>query len=214
MTTQHFDHQDILNLEQRYRANLINGIGGYKPAALIGTCTADGRTNLAIFNSIIHIGAHPPLIGFLLRPTTVARHTYNNIKQTGFYTINHVSKTMTERAHYTAAKFNEDQSEFEYCNLAASYLDEFKAPYVDESVIKIGVSYHAEVPVEANGTLLIIGKIEHIYAPKSALADNGNVYLCEAESMVTTGLDAYSLPSFVATYPYPRPAELPDFTKK
>jgi flavin reductase (DIM6/NTAB) family NADH-FMN oxidoreductase RutF len=208
---QHYTAEQLLLLETRFRANLINGIGGYKPAALIATRNDTGLTNVAIFNSIIHIGASPPLIGFLLRPTTVARHTYENIKQTQYYTINHVNISIVEQAHYTAAKHPQAMSEFDACKLQVEYLDDFAAPYVGESIIKLGVKYHSEVLVEANGTILLIGSIEHVYAPKSVIAENGNVNLNDAQSMVTTGLDTYSLPEFTAHYPYPRPENTPNF---
>ena len=64
------------------RLNLINSCMGYKSANLIGTISKDGRPNLAVFSSITHLGSDPALIGFILRPTTVPRHTYSNIKET------------------------------------------------------------------------------------------------------------------------------------
>jgi flavin reductase (DIM6/NTAB) family NADH-FMN oxidoreductase RutF len=43
----------------------------------------------------------------------VPRHTYQNIKSTGWYTINQVHQEITDKAHYTSAKFVESESEFE-----------------------------------------------------------------------------------------------------
>ncbi|MFN6039875.1 MAG: flavin oxidoreductase, partial [Bacteroidota bacterium] len=74
-----FNLQDILSFEQRYRATFINSIGGFKSVALIGTKNSSGQTNLAIFNSLVHIGANPPLLGFIVRPDSVERHTLENI---------------------------------------------------------------------------------------------------------------------------------------
>ncbi|MGB3607238.1 MAG: flavin oxidoreductase, partial [Psychroserpens sp.] len=69
-----------------YRINLINSCSGYKSANLLGTKSEQGIENVAVFSSVTHIGSNPPLLGFICRPTTVMRHTYENIKSTGFYT--------------------------------------------------------------------------------------------------------------------------------
>jgi len=100
----HFSLQDLTEMPSRYRANLINSCTGYKSSNLIATQNKDKGTNVAIFNSVIHIGSTPPLIGFILRPTTVPRNTYKNIKETGVFSINQVHKDMIKDAHHTAAK--------------------------------------------------------------------------------------------------------------
>ncbi|MBT4839378.1 MAG: flavin oxidoreductase, partial [Flavobacteriaceae bacterium] len=51
-----FKASDLEELPSRYRANLINSCTGYKSLNLIGTQDSDGNKNLAVFNSIIHLG--------------------------------------------------------------------------------------------------------------------------------------------------------------
>jgi len=84
--------EKISQFEKLYRTNLFNSLSGFKSANLIGTISKEGKTNLAIFSSVIHVGANPPMMGFLMRPVSVERHTYNNIKETGYFTINHINK--------------------------------------------------------------------------------------------------------------------------
>lgn len=67
------------------RLNLVNCVTGYKSANLIGTCSENGTLNVAIFSSVTHLGSEPPLLGFILRPTTVPRDTYKNIKEIGIF---------------------------------------------------------------------------------------------------------------------------------
>ena len=83
------------------KINLINSCMGYKSANLIGTQSKDGSTNLAIFSSVTHLGSDPALLGFIVRPTTVPRHTYANIKETEYLTVNSITETMIEEAHHT-----------------------------------------------------------------------------------------------------------------
>ena len=95
------DSKQISEFSKVYRLNLINSITGYKPANLIGSKSTKGKTNLAIFSSVVHLGSKPPLIGIITRPNTVPRDTYRNIIESSYYTINHISKNMVERAHFT-----------------------------------------------------------------------------------------------------------------
>jgi flavin reductase (DIM6/NTAB) family NADH-FMN oxidoreductase RutF len=71
--------KDLAGFEKQDRTNLVNGLSGYKSAHLIGTTNKKGETNLAIFSSVVHIGANPALMGFIQRPASEERHTYENI---------------------------------------------------------------------------------------------------------------------------------------
>jgi flavin reductase (DIM6/NTAB) family NADH-FMN oxidoreductase RutF len=109
--------KDILAFDQRYRATFINSLGGFKSLALIGTRNKEGLSNVAIFNSLLHIGANPPLFGFIIRPDSVERHTLNNILETSEFTVNHVREDFYKQAHQTSARYSNTTSEFEAANL-------------------------------------------------------------------------------------------------
>ena len=92
--------RDIQKASKVFRLNLINSITGIKPGNLIGTTNKQGNTNLAIISSVVHLGSAPPLIGFILRPHhEVRRDTYENILETGQYTINHIPEKHVQQAH-------------------------------------------------------------------------------------------------------------------
>ena len=78
---QHFNLEDIKAFSKIYRLNMINSVTGYKSANMIGTKSNSGRENVAIFSSITHLGSDPALLHFTLRPNTVPRDTYKNIKE-------------------------------------------------------------------------------------------------------------------------------------
>ncbi|MEP2056219.1 MAG: flavin reductase [Maribacter litoralis] len=201
----HFNSNDMKKMSSMYRAHLINSCTGYKSANLLGTKSLSGCSNLAIFNSIVHIGSSPPMLGFILRPLTVKRHTYNNFKETGFFTVNHVNTKIIEESHKTSAKYEEQISEFTETNLTETYLDDFKAPYVSESTIKLGCRYINEYEIKENGCLMIIGAIEHIYLPNDILHDDGWLQLDKINTMVTNGLDGYALPKLIQRLSYAKP---------
>jgi flavin reductase (DIM6/NTAB) family NADH-FMN oxidoreductase RutF len=205
---------DIMNWEERFRLKFINSISGYKGVHLIGTKNINEQTNLAIFNSIVHIGSSPPLIGFILRPTTVARNTYTNIKNTGFYTINHVHSSFFKQAHYTSAKFSEKVSEFVECNLVAEYSDTFFAPFVKESNIKLGMKLQETIEIEANGTRLIIGEVQEVFVNDELVETDGQINLEMAKDICVTGLNQYSTVKKLKELPYARVSEMPNFNVK
>lgn len=208
----HLSKIDIQALDKIPRLNLINSITGIKPANLIGTCSKEGQSNLAIFSSIVHLGSNPPLIGLVTRPVAdVPRHTYKNIKETGYYTINHVAEFFIEQAHYTSAKFEENQSEFEKCQLTEEYIDGFKAPFVKESSIKMGMKFLSEIPIPLNGTLLIIGEIQHLIVPDEVIETNNHLDLGKAKTVGISGVNSYYSVKKIGQFPYARVSELPDF---
>lgn len=58
----HLSLKDVLAMPDRKRATLMNYLSGFKSANLVGTTDAQHRHNLAIFNSVVHIGANPPYL--------------------------------------------------------------------------------------------------------------------------------------------------------
>lgn len=207
----YFGKDDLKDMERFYRANLINSVTGYKPANLIGTFSDNGIANLAIFTSVVHIGANPALIGLIQRPITNYSHTYKNIKQKGFYTINHVHENFIKNAHYTSAKFDENISEFDACGLTMERKFEFDAPFVKESKIKLGVKFVQEIPIELNNTFLIIGQIEHLLISEDVIQNDGSLDLNLVNDVAVSGLDTYHNVHKLSTFPYAKKDELPEF---
>jgi len=167
---------------------------------------------LAIFSSIIHLGSNPALIGFILRPKhEVRRHTYENILNNHYYTINHIHQSFIEQAHYTSAKFSANESEFEKCHLTEEYLFNFKSPFVKESKVKLGMKFLEALPIKLNNTVMMIGEIQHIIVDETALETNGHINLATINDVGISGLNSYYTLQKVAQFPYARPTELPDF---
>lgn len=201
-------------MERIQRLNLINSISGVKPANLIGTVSNDGATNLAIFSSVLHLGSNPPVFGIVSRPTQeVKRHTYENIMENGFYTINHIHEGMVERAHFTSAKFRKDESEFKMCNLTEEYLFDFKAPFVKESKLKIGLEFIQNIPIDINQTILIIGEVKHLVFPETAADSNGHIDLSLMKEVGISGLNTYYSLTKIANFPYVRREDAPAIKK-
>ena len=207
-----FKEEDILQMPKVKRLNIINSITGIKPANLISTVDERNRHNLAIFSSVVHLGSNPALIGFVLRPQEkIRRHTYENILENGYYTINHLPNHKTLEGHYTSAKFDKETSEYDVCHFTPEFQHEFPVPYVKESFLKMGLKHVESIPIKYNGTVMIVGKILQVYVAKSSLSEEGYINLEEAKSVGISGLNTYYDLKKIASYPYARPHELPHF---
>ena len=203
----YYSKEDLNKLPSRFRAHFINSVTGYKSSNLIGTVSEDGVTNLAIFSSVIHLGSNPPLLGFVLRPRTVTRNTYDNLKKSGFFTVNHVHEDIIKQAHQTSAKYDPDISEFREVGLTEEFINGFQAPFVMESKIKLGCSYQNEYFLEENQCIFIIANIEHVYIDPSIQSEDGWLNLEQAGTVTATGLDGYALPKLLDRFSYAEPGK-------
>jgi flavin reductase (DIM6/NTAB) family NADH-FMN oxidoreductase RutF len=196
---------ELMQMEQRERAHLINSVGGFKSVCLIGTVNEAGQTNLAIFNSIVHIGANPPLISFIMRPDSVERHTLANILSVGYYTINHLNEGIYKQAHQTSAKYPKEISEFDATGLTPEFKNDFKAPFVAESQIQLGIEFKERINLTINNTIMIIGEIREMYFPTDCLLEDGYLDIEKAGTIACTGLDSYHLTQRLERLPYAKP---------
>ena len=205
---QYFNLHDIQGFSKLYRLNLINSITGYKSANMIGTRSNSGEENVAIFSSITHLGSNPALLHFTLRPNTVPRDTYKNIKENMVFTVNHVSLAQIEQAHHTSAKYDENISEFDQTSLEPEYKMDWHAPFVKGAPIALGCRYLNEYDIKENGCVLIIAAIEHIFVEDKLLQKDGWVKLESGEVVAINGLDGYALPQLQKRMEYARPNEI------
>jgi flavin reductase (DIM6/NTAB) family NADH-FMN oxidoreductase RutF len=206
-----YTKEHIEKLDRTTRLKIINSVSGIKPANLIGTIGAQGQTNLAVFSSVVHLGSDPALIGFIARPRTAeVGHTYRNIEGNGQYTINHIHPEFVKKAHYTSAKFDVTISEFERCNLSEEFITDFKAPFVKESNFKMGVCFKEALDIKCNGSVLVIGEIEHLILPDTAIVDD-DIDLEATNGVGISGLNSYYSLRKIQKYPYARINEVPEF---
>ncbi|RIA09411.1 flavin reductase (DIM6/NTAB) family NADH-FMN oxidoreductase RutF [Flavobacteriaceae bacterium MAR_2010_72] len=204
----HFNRKDIDQMDYLFRINLINCCSGYKSANLIGTKSKDGYENIAIFSSITHIGSSPPMLGFFLRPTTVVRNTYDNIKETGYYSINHVHQNVISDAHHTSAKYAKEISEFDSTNLKSDYKDGNDIPFLKDAPIQILMKLIEEYHIKANDTILVIGEIQELYIKELLLGDDGFINLSKGHVAAVNGLDGYCIPESPIRFEYQRPKQV------
>lgn len=197
--------EDLSGMDRFYRMNLINSISGFKQPFLVGTIDGRNRTNLGLFNSLVHIGAQPARLGFFIRPLTVPRHTYHNILERKYFTINLVAEEHIDACHQASADYPWGVSEFDKTGLTPVFSESHIAPYVAQSTIRLGMQLEEEQKLACNGNILIVGKVIEIYLPENSILPNGSVDIIGQKTAGVIGLDTYFTSEIKKVLPYARP---------
>ena len=200
-----FDTISLKNLDKISRLNLVNSCTGFKSANLIATKSTSGETNVAIFSSVTHLGSDPALLGFIVRPTFVPRDTYKNIKETGHFTVNHITENMILDAHHTSANYDFGVSEFDKTNLEMAFHENIETPFVGGSPVQLLCKYLNEYPITENNTVHVIAQIEAIFVEENLLHPDYWLQLDKAGVVSINGLDGYCLPKLIDRFEYARP---------
>jgi flavin reductase (DIM6/NTAB) family NADH-FMN oxidoreductase RutF len=198
-------YEQIMQMEKQERVHFANSLGGFKSVGLIGTQNKAKQTNVAIVDSILHIGSNPPLFGMIFRPGVVERHTLENILETGFYTINHINENIYKQAHQTSARYDRNISEFEVTGLNSEYKNDFFAPFVEESQVQLAMEFKEKIELQINNTILIIGEVKEVYFPEDCLLPDGFLDLEKANSITCSGLDSYHKTTRMDRLSYAKP---------
>jgi flavin reductase (DIM6/NTAB) family NADH-FMN oxidoreductase RutF len=206
---QTFTAADIANMEKLARVQFATSLPGAKPISLIGTTDASGHHNLAPFSSILHLGSSPCLLGMLSRPDSVDRHSLANLTALGAWTINHLHPDILDAAHQCSARYPKDVSEFAATGLTPFLHPGFPAPFVHESRFRIGMQLEEIVPIAANGTRLIIGRVALVQIDHGALREHGGIDLVALECLASTALDTYFQLTPLARLAHAKPDALP-----
>ena len=201
----HITHEQILNMEKQERVHFANSLGGFKSVGLIGTQNKKNQNNLAIVDSILHIGSNPPLFGMVFRPGVVERHTLENILKTGFYTINHITEKIHKQAHQTSARYERVCSEFDETGLTPEFKNNFFAPFVKESNVQLAMEFKEKITLSINNTVLLIGEVKDVYFPENCLQKDGFLDIEKAESITCSGLDSYHKTKQISRLSYAKP---------
>ena len=200
-----FTKEDINEMDKIRRLNLVNSCTGYKSANLIVTKSASGISNVAVFSSVTHIGSNPPMISFITRPLSVKRDTYTNIKEIGFFTVNHITESMIAAAHHTSANYDENISEFDKTNLTEEYKEGIAIPFVKGSPVQLHCKYLNEYYIKENDTVHVIASIESLFFEDNLLHKDYWLQLDKANVIAINGLDGYALPKLIDRLDYARP---------
>jgi flavin reductase (DIM6/NTAB) family NADH-FMN oxidoreductase RutF len=200
-----YKQQDLANMDDTQRARFVNCLSGFKSANVIGTRDRHQQNNLAMISSVVHLGSNPPLLGFVMRPRSTTRHTWENIEESGVYTINQVGEEFFQKAHQTSARYDREVSEFEACGLTPEFEDGFHAPHVAESALRVGMQLVEIIPIQHNDTALIVGEVRWVEVKGEAVKSDGYIDIESLGTMTISGLDGYHRTQRAARLSYAKP---------
>ena len=167
----------LAELDYVPRANLVNSITGYKSANLIATADLQGRTNVAVFSSVTHFGSNPPIVGHVTRPTSVARHTYDNIKEVPEVTINIVNYAMVEQMSLASTEYDKGINEFDKSGLTQEPSEVVRPPRVLESPVSFecAVDQVIELGDQGGAGNLVIARVLKMHVREEFLKADGKL---------------------------------------
>ena len=116
--------------------------------------------------------------------------------------MNHVHFDNIKDAHHTSARYPSIISEFDITDLEKEFIDDFKAPYVKNSKIKLGCKFINKYEIKENNTLLMVAEINDIYYDNNIIQEDGWLRLDKAKTVTINGLDGYALPSLLDRFKY------------
>lgn len=188
------DHKDSY-----YRINFFNTLSGLRSVWMAGTQNNEGIKNIGLFNSIVHVGSNPPLIGIVFRPQTVPRHTLENIYSCGYFTLNSVTQEMTDLAHRTSEKFAAHEDEFNILGFTPFYFeDRPDIPAVEESPVKILLRFRENHLITSNQTIFIVSEILNvILSDERGINADGSINHQYFDHAVVSGLNDYYSIDFI-----------------
>ena len=77
------------------------------------------------------------------------------------------------------------------------------------SPIKIGLSLQETIPIKSNNTLLIVGKVKHLFIDDEHIDERGYIRLDNMSAAGIGGLNSYYTLNKIAEFPYARVEENP-----
>lgn len=203
----------IAAMPKYYRIFLINSLVGNKSLNLLGTINTDNISNLSVMNSAFSLCANPPLLGLVTKPEPERYNILRDIMATGQYTLNNVLPDFFRKDHQTGAEYPSRISGLNDCGFKVQYADGFKAPFVKQSTIQIGLELRETINMKTSDSTIVVGEIIEIITADSIISLDGTVDHAKAESMTSAGIDAYFLPRAVARLAYAKPGtELEEFS--
>jgi flavin reductase (DIM6/NTAB) family NADH-FMN oxidoreductase RutF len=108
---------DPADLPPREVYFLLTGVVVPRPIAWVSSLAADGTRNLAPHSYFNAISSDPPIVHFT---STGVKDTLRNVRATGEFVVNIVSRDLAEAMNVTAADFPAGEDEFAWARLEAA----------------------------------------------------------------------------------------------
>ena len=156
---------DFSQLQTRDAYKLLAGCVVPRPIAWVTSVNADGLVNAAPYSFFNAIGSDPALVvlgaGDRDRAPGTPKDTARNIRQSGEFVVNLVSRPLAPAMNVTAVDFPPDQSEVEAAKLKLAPAQIISAPRLQDSPVSLECREHTTLQIGRNR--VIIGQVLGIW---------------------------------------------------
>ena len=177
-----------------------------RPIGWISTCDAEGRLNLAPYSFFNAVCDRPPMVMF---SSAGWKDTVSNIKATGEFVCNLVTRALSEKMNLTSAVLPHGTNEFRFANLDAAPGRMVKPPRVAQAPAALECKLAQIVQLHrADGSLLdqylTIGEVVGVHIDSAYLKD-GRFDLLATHPVQRAGYTAdYTEATTAFTMPRPK----------
>lgn len=141
-----------------------------QPTTLIASCDAEQRCNLMTASWAGIVSKTPPTMAVSLNQ---GRKTYENILQTGFFSVNMVPASLAVEADFCGLKSGRDLDKSELTGLTFEPAVHIEAPLVQSCPLNVECRCIGEYPL--GDYRLILGEILEIHAVEEAFDGEGRM---------------------------------------
>ena len=156
-----FNHDD---LDAKARYKLLSGAIVPRPIALVTTVSAKGKVNAAPFSFFNVLSADPGIvsIGVESREDGSFKDTARNIRETGEFVVNLVSRAMLDAMRICANDFPEDVDELDISKLRPLVSDEVRPPRIEASPASFECIRHLTLEI-SESRQIVVGMIRRLH---------------------------------------------------
>lgn len=142
------------------------------PVLIVGSYDAGRRPNIMAASWGGICCSEPPCVYVSLREAT---HTYDNITESGAYTINIPSVDQIKQADYAGIASGENENKFEKLGLTPVKAESVRAPYIEEFPLVLECEVLQTVPLGLHTQF--VGEVKDVQADESVLDDKGHIVI-------------------------------------
>jgi len=183
----------VAELSQQTVSRLIFNLVVPRPIAWISTVSKKGVVNLAPFSFYNAITTKPPLLMVSIgkRKDGSLKDTSRNIRETGEFVVNLVSRELLEKMHLTGRDYPPEVSEAEELGIELSESQVVKPPRVKEAPAALECVVREIIPLGSTPMDVVIGEVVALHYDEKLLETSkgivgrlgGKRYCCVGEEI-------------------------------
>ena len=190
---------DPADLAPREVYYLLTGVVVPRPIAWVSSLAADGTRNLAPHSYFNAISSNPPIVHFT---STGVKDSLRNVRATGEFVVNIVSRQLAEPMNFTAADFPPDEDEFAWAGLDAAESRKVRPPRVAQA--KAALECRVRTVLSMGNGNMVFGDVVHLHVD-DAVWNDGRVDPALLEPLGRLGGSGYTTVGPETIMRMPRP---------